>query len=247
MKRDRISFESISESFMDFVDSCARLSFFTRSKTLQNEKISECDHFIRSIKGYKAKAIEFGNEEMANEFFHMQCVVNGLRSVLLMWVTLKDEDFQKSWSHLIDAQEYTSVALKTKEYEGIINFQSQLLSIEKAVFPGWALFNSPGFIETVGNCSICGSNFAVCDHVENEIYFGSLCQRVDREVLELNHTAVVEHPRDKRCIVTEISDDEDYMVNYFTWERTGERKKKQEGAIRHIKSVLFTIPSLDFN
>lgn len=247
MKRDVISFESISNSFKDFIDSCARLNYFTRSKRLQSEKVIECDYFISSIKEYKAQAIEFGSEEMANEFFHMQCVVNGVRSVLLMWVTLKDEDFQKSWSHLIDAQEYASVALKTKEYEGIINFQSQLIAIEEAIFPGWALFNSPGFIETIGKCSICGSNFAVCDHVENEIYFGSLCQRVDCEILELNHTAVVENPRDKRCIVTEISDDEGYMIDYFTWEKTGEYKEKKEGTIGYMKSVLFTIPSLDFN
>lgn len=242
---NNISFEKIGENFRDFIDSCGKLNFYTRSKRLQSEKVQECVAYIQEIKGYKAQAIEFESEPAANEFFHMQCVINGLKSVLEMWLALKNDDYQKSWSYLIDAQEYTCIALKIKEYEGVVNFQQNLIEIENAVFPSWALFNSPGFIESIGKCSICAESFVACDHIENEIYFGSLCHRVDRKVLEVEHTAVVEQPRDKRCIITKTSDDDGNMIDYFTLEKTGEKKSKQDGVIGHMEGVLFSIPSLD--
>lgn len=245
MTDTRIQFESIVDSFLEFVDSCGKLNSFTRSKRLQSEKIDECEHFVQIIKSYKAQAIERSQEQAANEFFHMQCCVNALKSVLLMWITLKDEKYQRSWSYLIDAQEYTTIALKVKSYEGILSFQEKLNSIEDSVFPGWALYHSPGFIESIGKCSICGEEFIACDHIENEIYFGSLCQRIERDILELNHTALVEDPRDKRCITTHISDDDGCMIDYFTWEKTGEHVDEKEGAIGHMKSVTFAFPSLD--
>lgn len=245
MKSKTITFEQIEEKFRTFIDSCGRLNFFTRSKRLQENKIHECSEFVAEIKGYKVQAVENDMESAANEFFLMQCMVNALKASLSMWVNLKSDQYQKSWSYLIDAQEYTNIALKMRDYEGLLNLQKQLTYIEESVFPGWALYNSPGFIETVGKCSICGKKFIDCGHIENQIYRGSLCQRVERKVIELNHTAVVENPRDKRCIITQISDDDGNMIDYFTWEKTGEKKENNEGVIGHMESVLFVIPSLD--
>jgi hypothetical protein len=242
-----MTFEKISQNFRDFVDSCGKLNYFTRSKELQSQKVQECEEFILQIKSYKSQAVHFDSEPMANEFFHMQCVVNALKSVLNMWLALKDESYQKSWSYLIDAQEYTCIGLKVKEYEGILNFQQQLIDIESAVFPSWALYNSSGAIESIGNCSICTENFLHCEHIENEIYFGSLCQRIDRKILEVDHVAVVETPRDKRCIITKTSDDDRNMIDYFTLLKTGENKNKEEGVIGYMEGVVFAIPMLDVN
>ncbi len=130
-------------------------------------------------------------ESSANDFFHMQCMVNALKASLQMWVNLKNDLYQKSWSCLMDAQEYTVIALRINEYEGILNLQKQLTSIEEAVFPGWKLYNSPGFIETVGKCSICGKNFMECDHIEKQVYSGSLCQRVERKIIEMDHNSII--------------------------------------------------------
>ena len=240
-----VLFEQIERKFIDLVDSCSCLNYYTRSKRLQEEKIVECDEFIHEIKIFKAQAVEKSSEAAANEFFLMQCVVNAFKASLSMWVSLKDDSYQKSWSYLIDAQEYLCFALKIREYEGILNFQKHLKSIEKAVFPGWALYNSSGFVETIGKCSICGKEFTECNHIENQIYLGSLCQRVDKKIIELDHSALVENPRDKRCIINKISDSDGNMIDYFTWEKTGEIKLNSEG--KDMECVLFSIPSLDVN
>lgn len=212
---------------------------------LQKEKISECEQKIQYMKGFRHQAQCHADEEQANQFFHMLCMLNAMRSTLLMWVDVKEEEFDKAWSNLIDAQEYTAIALKINDYEGVRNLEENLQHIEKSIFPGWTLYNSPGWTESIGECSICGSNFVECDHVENQIYMGNLCLRINRQVIDIDHTALVENPRDRRCVITEISNDEGEMINYFTWEKTGEKKELGEDASMRTKCVLFTFSELD--
>ena len=153
MPEQTMTFEQIHGNYCEFIDSCNKFNSFTRSIRLQKEKIAECDQYIRLIKGFRQQAIDHAFEKQANHFFHMQCMVNALRSALLMWVDVKEEKFQNAWSNLIDAQEYTTIALKIDDYEGIRNLETLLQSAEKSIFPGWARYNSPGWIESIGECS----------------------------------------------------------------------------------------------
>jgi len=243
MPDKKISFEEVQEEFCEFIDSCGKFSFYTRSTGIQRQKIAACDKYLGVIKQYKQQAAERENEHVANQFFHMQCMINALRSSLLMWVQLKENDFEGSWTHLIDAQEYTSIALRINDYDGVRNLEARLNSAEESLFPGWKIYNSPGFVETVGKCSICHDSFLVCDHVENEIHMGRLCQRIDREIVRVDHFALVENPRDRRCIITKTSDDDGNEIDYFTWEKTGKKLDNDEG--RHIEGRMFCIPKLD--
>lgn len=240
-----ITFQEVKRNFCVFVDTCCRFNCFTRSMDEQKNKAEECNAFIAQIKHYKAQAINANDEFSANQFFHMQCVLNALHSIFNMWCSIKENKFQQAWNQLIDAQEYVVVALRIEEYEDLIKFQKKLLSIEEAIFPGWALFNSPGVKETIGKCSICGENFALCEHIENEIYMGALCQRVEREIIGCDHTAFVEKPRDRRCIVTEISDDDGCMIDYFTWEKTGEKVEISAGSVAIVRVVMLHCNGLD--
>ncbi|MCU8019728.1 hypothetical protein L5M36_23035 [Shewanella sp. SM72] len=243
MTDKKVSFETINEDFCCFIDSCGKFSFYTRSTVIQRQKITMCDDYLGVIKQYKHQAIERNNEHNANQFFHMQCVINSLRSFLHMWVQLKENDFENSWTYLVDAQEYISIALRINDYEGIRNLENRLNSAEESIFPGWKIYNSPGFVETVGKCSICHESFSVCDHLENEIYMGRLCQRVDREIVRTDHFAFVENPRDRRCIITKTSDDEGNEIDYFTWEETGKKFDNNEG--HHVVGRMFCFPRLD--
>jgi hypothetical protein len=112
MNEHRVSYEKIHEEFCDFIDSCGKYSFYTRSTEMQHQKVSECEKYLGIIKQYKLQVIEKNNEYAANQFFHMQCMINALKSSLFMWIDLKKNDFENSWTHLVDAQEYTSIALK---------------------------------------------------------------------------------------------------------------------------------------
>lgn len=238
-----ISFDEIRNDYFNFIDSCGRFNFFTRSKRIQSEKVVECEHYLQVIKSYKKQVIDKGVEALANELFHMQCMVNANRSSLLMWIALKEEKFNDAWSDLVDAQEYISIALKIKDYEGVRNLEKRLQGAEESIFPGWSLYNSPGFVETIGNCSICGELFSLCEHVENQIYMGQLCQRIDRKIVRVDHSAFVQNPRDRRCIITKISEGDGHEIDYFTWEKTGEKKGNSDGM--HAEAIIFKIPTLD--
>ncbi len=243
MSEKRISFEKIHEEFCEFIDSCGKFSFYTRSSEIQRQKVAECERYLVVIKQYKSQAIEKKDEHVANQFFHMQCMINALRSSLFMWLELKENSFEDAWTHLVDSQEYMSIALRINDYDGIRNLEARLKGAEKSLFPGWKIYNSPGFVETIGKCSICHDPFSECDHIENEIYMGSLCQRIDREIVRVDHFAFVENPRDQRCIITKISDDDGNEIDYFTWEKTGEKVDNDEG--HHVEGCMFCIPTLD--
>ncbi len=243
MSEKEITIEEIHSNYCDFIDSCGKFNFYTRSKITQETKISECSQYIQLIKSYKNQAIEKGDEKVANKIFHMQCMINATKSFLLMWVKLKEDEFNKSWSYLIDAQEYVSIALRIEDYEGVRNLEVRLKGAEDSIFPGWSIYNSPGFVETIGKCSICNEPFSKCDHIENTIYMGRMCHRIDRKIINVDHFAFVENPRDRRCIITKISDDDGNEVDYFTWEKTGIKLDISKGM--HAEGVMFSIPTLD--
>jgi len=245
MSEKTISFDEIHRDYCKFIDSCGKLNCFTRSNRVQNDKVTECRQYISVIKAYKKQAAERGNELQANQFFHMQCMINALISSLLMWVELKNHDFQKAWRFLVDAQEYTEIALKIMDYEGVRNLNVRLKTIEDVVFPRWAVYNSPSFVETIGECSICHKPFLECDHIENQIYMGRLCQRMDRKIIDLDHVAFVEDPRDKRCIITKVSDQDGRMKDYFTLEDTG--KLKDDNAPMQVEAIVLNFSDLDFD
>lgn len=139
-----ISYEKIHEDFCDFIDSCGKFSFYTRSTKIQRQKVEECERHISVIKQYKFQVVEKNNEKTANQFFHMQCMIHALRSSLLMWIELKENRFESSWTHLVDAQEYTSIALRINDYDGVRNLEARLKGAEESLFPGWKIYNSPG-------------------------------------------------------------------------------------------------------
>jgi hypothetical protein len=246
--KQKKDFDSIVSEYNEKIDQALKFNFLVRASELQTEQAELLSRFKNQIKNYKYQAIQRENEDIANIFFHFQCVLNSIISALKMWVSLKEEDYQKSWSLLVDAQEYAIVAIRASDnHYGINNYIHQLEMIEKTIFPGWNLFNSSGFIETCGDCSVCGQEYGNCDHLEGLVYMGTLCRRVNRKVIELNHTAIVEVPHDRRCIVTKISTDEGKMRDYMTWNILDESAEIPEDSIGTTEGIIFTFDKLDFD
>ena len=123
MTEEKLSFEDVCDRYSEFIDSTSKYNFYTCSKRCQKEKVEACDNYLLLVKSFKQQAVERNSEVHANELFHMQCMVNSNRSFLLMWIFLKQESFYKAWSSLVDAQEYLSVSLKIKDYEGARRFE----------------------------------------------------------------------------------------------------------------------------
>ncbi len=55
------------------------------------------------------------------------------------------------------------------------------------------------------------------------------------------------NPRDKRCIITEISRDDGSMMDIFTLEDTGEIREAEDGVLGHMQGIVMTTISLDFD
>lgn len=244
MENKRITLPEIQAQYDEFIDSCAKFNFYTRSLAIQEQKITECERFLLVIKAYKSQAAKGQDEVAANLFFHFQCMINAMTCSLRVWVALKSQNYHAAWCRLIDAEEYVEVALRGRDYPGIRNLELHLKSMEASLFPGWALYNSPGHTETIGDCSICRAPFVECSHIENEIYMGSLCRRINRVVVEAHHSALVKNPKDRRCILTKISGDNRKMRDYFTWEDLDE-VKDDDGM--YVEGVLMSFHSLDLN
>lgn len=244
MKNKSFTLEEISEIFTKATDDAHFVNTYARSLRLQKEQIEILDKTIGLFKGFKYQAIEQKNEKVANMFFQQQCMLNSLKSSLKCWVHTKSNEFEPAWSSLIDAQEYCEVALKIDKFEGLINLHNHLKSMEHSIFPSWPLYNSVGILETVGKCSICHSPFNDCNHLEGEVYMGRLCRRVDKQIVEFNHSAIVAAPHDRRCIFTHISD-EGKVIDNFTREPTGEINENKDDMI--VKARLFGLDVLDFD
>jgi hypothetical protein len=245
MENTRIEFSEIKDEYCDFIDLCHQLNCLTTSLRIQEIQIKEVESQILKTKAYKNQAIQNQDEHHANHLFHMQCVLNAMRSSLLMWIWLKQEKYFEAWSSLIDAQEYLNAALQVDDYTGIRQFEDFLIHAEKSVFPRHNKYNSPGFTETIGDCSICKENFSLCNHVEHNVYMGRLCFRTNRRMINADHVALVENPRDKRCIITGISNGAGKMINVFTKEADEECSSEEKGL--QIKAIILNVKSLDFS
>ncbi len=89
---------------------------------------------------------------------------------------------------------------------------------------------------SIGNCSICNKSFYECNHIENNIYCGKLCYRKNISNIKGNHVALVENPRDRRCIVTNYGH-ENSIIDSFTLEKIEQRNESQDGIFHgHILS-----------
>lgn len=240
----RYKWDEIESIFIEAIDNAQAVNFYTRSIRLQKEQINLLDSKINQFKGFKNYAIKNKDEPMANALLGMQCMLSSLRSSLKCWISVKENNFMEAWGYLIDAHEYCDIAIKVKTFQGLENLKVHLTGIERSIFPHWALYNSIGVLETIGKCSICGITFNDCEHLEGEIYIGRLCQRVERNIIEVNHCALVPIPHDKRCILTHISRDGKSIDN-FTHEPTGVLTDDKDGLT--TQGVIMTTKLLDLD
>lgn len=246
----KLTFELIDKKFSDAVLDLVRTLHLTLSARIIRLKIEELDELILIHKSYKYQAIKREDEFHADCFFYMQCVLACIRSMYIVFDEIKKEGNNKAWGALIDAYDYIDIAAKAGKKTnippgkdgvlGTTKIRSSIVSIENAIFPSHGKYNSPGFVESIGECSVCGGAFGECDHVEGEIYMGTFCQRVNRELLDVEHFALVDNPRDRRCIFTSGYDDSGIAVDVFSREPLSEQMAENT-----YSGVLFYMGGLD--
>lgn len=243
---NKITIDKVVENYNELVQRAIDFAYIVRDTDLQKTVIDELISQIRYMRGYKIQAKERGDEEAANSFFHMQCMLNSIQSYLKMLLEIKRKKYHNAWNLLIDAQEYSSYAIRVGAgSHGVDNYQSMLIDAEKVLFPNFTVYQSAGFIMRGGKCSICGEKLEFCDHIEENIYFGRVCKRIEISDVDIDHFALVKNPEDKRCIPTEFEFEDgkvfDYMTRRFL-RLTSENEKKQG---KHMTGVMYSFRNLD--
>jgi len=252
MEPKKIDFLDIDKEFEASIIESIEDMHFTVSIRIAESRADFLKEKIDYLKSYKYQAINRGSEHHANLLLYMQCVTQAVHSGFTAFKFIRQNENLKAWGSVIDAYEYLDVAIRAikkvngnsskKALSGIEVIREIIVQFEKGVFPSHKLYNSPGLVETIGECSICNQNFLECDHVEGEIYSGLYCIRTNRKPLDFEHFAVVENPRDRRCIFTTRHNAAGESVDIFSREPTKEPKEKNV-----FEGVMFYMGGLDVN
>ncbi len=237
-----IQFEEIDDKFEQHVREFLNDLYPTTSKNILAKREEELETIIKLFKGFRYQAIAREVEYDANMFFLMQCALSCIRSTYSMLKRFKEEDNVGSWHNLIDAYDYINISIKIldmhsqhletekktemEQSHGLYIIRRRIKTFETTLFRPQKIYNSTGLIESIGNCSICGSIFHECDHAEGDIVMGRLCRRINREIIRADHAAIVKDPKDRRCIFTSTFDDKGISIDFFSREPLLEPKEK---------------------
>ena len=139
-----------------------------------------------------------------NTIYCAQQLLYEVRQELLMWIAIRQQNFNVAWDHMVIAQSllrraFNSCYMLTK----VSNRLRMLECLQWILFPP-QVFLSPGII-AICNCSICGERAQSCNHVRGRLYRGHLCRYV-AETADLIEVSIVGVPADKRRRITTFTD-----------------------------------------
>ena len=186
-----------------------------RDRELQQQMVARLSEVSGAVADWKRGAVAGGQEDHANVFLGMECLIRALRAELEMWLLLKDEEPERAWEQLVAAQTATSHAMRAAPgFSHLDQHARRLEAIEAVVFPP-QVFLSAGLIVSKSTCSICGTDYENCSHIVGMPYWGEFCFR-KLTVVAADHVAIVDNPANKLCRITHFSD-EGGRRNRMTW------------------------------
>lgn len=192
--------------------------FVSRSSSQQIEQCFELDSLQHSASEAKQKSAYNEKERNANMFLGFECVIGAVKCELMMWVLLKRDKPNQAWDRLVSAQMgYMDASRAHEGFKNCDHGLKKLELIEKYIFPP-QVFMSAGIVSKRIDCSICGKAYSQCDHLRGKPYMGEFCEVIYHD-FKVDHSAIVEHPADKRCRVTSFKTDSGYR-DKLSWDIT---------------------------
>jgi len=171
--------ETFLNGFSEVTRECEKFCFISRDKEFQLDAIKKLATFKHRAVSLKKRMITFKDENSANCMLSLENLIDAMINELEMWIVLKENNPDKAWDLLINAQyaiktsaQAHSIALKLNA-ERYVN---KLHLIEKLLFP-LQMFFSPGFVIERAECSICGKEYGECEHIVGKAYMGKMCHR----------------------------------------------------------------------
>ena len=182
------------------------------------KELNESKELFETIRNI---AIELNDEILANAQF-VFCKYFLLFSHLTSFFDmLADGEYRKSWDRLQDCYDTAIVIGRyvdlSKRWE-VPNVIELLLQYEK-LYP-YVFFLSVEIMIEKSHCSICGNSLSSteCCHRVGKLYWGRLCSEIFDKVQSIPSISLVEHPKDKRCVIEKIGNESvrfDGLHNYL--------------------------------
>ncbi|MGC8757996.1 MAG: hypothetical protein ACP5QX_06055 [Caldisericaceae bacterium] len=199
------------------IKGCGNFCFMSRGKEFQQDAINELTALKQKVISLKEKAIKNKDEDSANCALSLENIIDAMINELMMWIALKEDDPNKAWDYLIEAQSNAKTALKAHYIAIDLNmekYSDKLYLLEKLLFPP-QIFFSPGFIIIESKCSICGKEYGECEHIVGKAYMGQMCNRIITET-DLKEVSVVEEPANKHARILTFTDN-GVTRDFMTW------------------------------
>ena len=210
--------ELFLNEFNEVIRECGKFCFMSRGKEFQQEAVKKLKTLKQRAISLKEQMIKVKDENSANTMLSVENLIDAMINELEMWIALKEDNPNKAWDFLINAQyairtaaQAHSIALESNA-EGYAN---KLHLIEKLLYPPQT-FSSPSFIIEGTKCSICGKEYGTCDHVVGKAYMGEMCHRIVTKIKEVKEISIVEEPADKRARILQFTDN-GITRDFMTW------------------------------
>jgi hypothetical protein len=140
------------------------------------------------------------DEQYLNDLYVLDRYIDFLSNYGELWGRILSGQFSDSWCSLQDCLDLLRL-LKRFSQINVDFFEAQLTELERA-YP-YSVFFSVGMLVARFDCSICGLDIDSdeCSHVRGALYRGEMAYGIARNIVALDHLALVTHPDDKRCVI----------------------------------------------
>lgn len=179
------------------------------------EESSTIDSIRKSLELFELRYAD-GPDEVLNDFFVIHCYVDFFSHYGQVWRLIAEEKFSESWSKLQDALDALRLVRRFSRID-MSALEEQLIELEKT-YP-YNVFFSIGAVVEKFECSICGQDIDSfqCAHRKGQLYRGRMATGIARNMVSFNHVAIVDEPKDRRCVVTyEDTGDQFKLVRFLS-------------------------------
>ena len=209
--------ELFLKEYNQLIRDSQKFCYISRGKEFQQEAIQKLKKLKQKAITLKEQMIELEDENHANIMLSLENLIDAIINELEMWITLKEDNPNKAWDFLINAQCAIRTSLQAHSIALDLNgegYTEKLHLMEKLLFPP-QMFFSIGFIIENAECSICGKEYGECEHVVGKAYMGKMCYKIITKC-ELKETSIVEEPSNKQARTYQITDN-GITRDFMTW------------------------------
>ena len=218
--------ELLLKEFNEVIREYGKFCFISRGEEFQQDAVKKLTALKQKASSLKEKAIKLKDEESANCMLSLEDLINAMIDELEMWIALKEDNPNKAWDFLINAQSAVRTSAQAHNIAIDLNaegYANKLHLLEKFLFPP-QMFFSPSFVTEKAECSICGKEYGECEHIVGRAYMGEMCYRIITKIKEVKEVSIVEEPANKHARILTFTND-GVTRDFMTWRIANESKE----------------------